>query len=84
ISLFKGVEEHKEILDNEISKYLKGWAISRISKVALVTLRIAMYEIMFCDNVDTDIAISEAVLITQTFALKEDVSSVNKDLKKEQ
>lgn len=77
INLFKGIDEKREILDEQIKKYLKDWSITRISKVALAVLRVAMYEIMFCDDVETDIAISEAVIIAQDYTLKDDVSFVN-------
>lgn len=77
ITLFRGIDTNKEILDAEISKYLKNWTINRISKVSLAVLRLAMYEIMFCKDIDIDIIISEAVKIAQTYTLKEDVSFVN-------
>lgn len=77
IELFKGVDEKKEILDEEISKHLKNWTLSRISKVSLAVLRVAMYEILYCDDIDMDIAISEAVKIAQDFTMKDDVSFVN-------
>ncbi|WMJ23029.1 transcription antitermination factor NusB [Paludicola sp. MB14-C6] len=77
ITLFKGVDENKEVIDSEISKHLKKWSISRISKVSLAVLRVAMYEIMFSNDMDIDIIISEAVKIAQTFTLKDDVAFVN-------
>lgn len=77
VALFKGVDENKDILDQEISKHLNKWTISRISKVSLAVLRVAMYEIMFCDEIEIDIAISEAVLIAQEYTLKDDVSFIN-------
>lgn len=77
IALFKGIDQQKSTLDAEIEKHLKKWSIARISKVSLAVLRVAMYEIFFCDDIDTDIAISEAVKIAQNYTLKEDVSFVN-------
>lgn len=77
IKLFKGVDDNREVLDQEISKYLKKWSLNRISKVSLAVLRVAMYEIMFCDDIDIDIAISEAVKIAQIYTLKDDVSFIN-------
>lgn len=77
IELFKGIDSHKQELDVEIEKHLKNWSISRISKVSLAVLRVAMYEIIYCDDIDIDIAISEAVKIAQDFTLKDDVSFVN-------
>lgn len=77
VALFKGIDEKKNILDIEISKHLNKWTINRISKVSLAILRVAMYEIMFCDDVEIDIAISEAVVIAQEYTLKDDVSFIN-------
>ena len=76
-ALFRGVDEKKELLDEEIGKYLKNWTIQRISKVSLAMLRVAMYEILFVDDMETDIVISEAVKITQDYTGKDDVSFVN-------
>ncbi|MEG0693221.1 MAG: transcription antitermination factor NusB [Oscillospiraceae bacterium] len=77
LELFKGVDSKKEILDAEIEKHLKNWTLSRISKVSLAVLRVAMYEILYCDDIDIDVAISEAVKIAQIYTMKEDVSFVN-------
>lgn len=77
IELFAGVDEKKEQLDAEIGKYLKNWSLARISKVSLAVLRIAMYEMIYCADIDNDIAISEAVKIAQEYTTKEDVSFVN-------
>lgn len=77
IELFLSVDEKKEEIDESIKKHLNEWTIDRISSVSLSVLRVAMYEILFCDDIDTDIAISEAVKITQIYSLKEDVAFVN-------
>lgn len=75
--VFVGVYENQSALDAEIQKHLNGWTIPRISKVALAALRVALYEIDYCDDVDTRVAISEAVKLTEAYALKEDVRFVN-------
>lgn len=77
IELVKGVDENKELLDSEISKHLKKWSISRISKVSLAILRLAMYEIRFCKEIEIDIVISEAVKLAQAYTSKDDVSFIN-------
>ncbi|SCH23196.1 N utilization substance protein B homolog [uncultured Ruminococcus sp.] len=77
IALFRGVDEHREELDGIIAKHLKNWSIGRISKVSLAVLRIAVYEMKYCDDISDEIAISEAVKIAQTYTLKDDVTFVN-------
>lgn len=64
-------------IDQEISKYLKDWTLSRISKISLAILRVAFYEILFSDKIETDSAISEAVLLAENYSLDTDVKFIN-------
>jgi N utilization substance protein B len=75
--LFKGVEENKSVVDSEIEKYLKKWSINRISKVSLAILRLAVYEIMFCDETPLSVSIDEAVELAKTYSVPEDASFIN-------
>lgn len=77
-NMFLGVEVHKADLDETISKYLKKWSLSRISKVSLAVLRLAAYEMIYCQNqVPGDIVISEAVKLAQEYTSQEDVTFIN-------
>ena len=69
IALFRGVDARRDVL--------KNWTLPRISRVSLAVLRVAMYEILFVEDMNTDIAISEAVKIAQEFTGREDVSFIN-------
>ena len=76
--MFLGVESHKAELDETISKYLKKWTLSRISKVSLAVLRLAAYEMIYCKSqVHGDIVISEAVKLAQEYTSQEDVTFIN-------
>lgn len=75
--LFRNVYEKREELDACIRQHLTGWTVARISKVALAALRLALYEMDYCDDVDADVAISEAVKLTEAYAMKEEVGFVN-------
>jgi N utilization substance protein B len=44
-SVFTGVYDNLEMLDNTISENSIGWKINRISKTSLCILRLAIYEI---------------------------------------
>jgi N utilization substance protein B len=72
-----GVEQNQQVLDEQISKFLVKWTINRISKTSLAILRLAVYEMMFCDKIDNDVAISEAVILTNAYGYPEDVKFVN-------
>lgn len=75
--LVDGVVEHVEELDEKISAFSKTRSISRISKINVAVLRIAVYEILYDDMTPTNAAISEAVLLSEKYAYKEDTSFVN-------
>lgn len=77
LAFVSGVEEHQTEIDEMISRYLVKWTLSRISKVSLAILRLAVYEILYCDQTQNDIAISEAVLLANAYAYPEDVKFVN-------
>lgn len=77
IELFKGVKDNTEEIDSIISQYIKGWKISRISKVNLSILRIAVYEMKYVDTVPDSVAINEAVELCKTYSGKEDSSFIN-------
>ena len=75
--LVSGVEENIEKLDEHISAKLKGWKMNRISKVALTVLRMAVFEMLFVDDVPVSVSINEAVELTKEFAAPSDASFVN-------
>ena len=60
-SVFFGVISRAEIVDGVISKYSKGWRADRLSKVSRTVIRIAVYEILFIDDIHPNISISQAV-----------------------
>lgn len=76
-NLFKNVDEKIEIIDGIISKYSENRQFSRIPKVSVAVLRIALYEMLYDDKVPDNVAISEAVILTKKFAYEPDVQFVN-------
>ncbi len=58
---FFGILSKSEVIDAVISKYSKGWRADRLSKVSRSILRIAVYEILFEEDIHPNISISQAV-----------------------
>ncbi len=77
ISVFKGVYDNIEKIDGIISDNSNGWSISRIGKVALSVMRLALYEIIFRDDIPVNVSINEAVELCKKFASTEDAAFVN-------
>ena len=77
ISLIKGVFNNIESIDKDIESNLKGWSVSRISKTALAILRLAIYEIRFCDDTPDSVAANEAVELAKKYCNEDEPSFVN-------
>lgn len=75
--LFSGVISNKDNLDEIINKYSKGWKSRRLPKVNLAILRLAVYEIMFVDEVPDGVAVNEAVELAKTYSGEGDYSFIN-------
>ncbi len=76
-SIALGVEEKKDNLDGLIEKYSKGWKVKRLPKVNLAILRLAVYEILFVDDVPESVAINEAVELAKKYSGESDYSFIN-------
>lgn len=75
--IVRGVLEHEEELAEVISKYSKTRSASRIAKVNTVILKIAIYEMKYCDKVPNAVAINEAVELAKKYSLKSDSGFIN-------
>jgi transcription antitermination protein NusB len=74
--LAEGVDTHREELDEEIDAHAKGWTVDRIAPLDLNVMRVALYEIEFCD-VPVEIAIDEAVELAKEYSGAEAPRFVN-------
>ena len=66
-----------EELDEQINQRAKGWKTERMNKVDLTILRVAVYEILFDEDVPTGVAINEAVELAKKFGTEESAGFVN-------
>lgn len=74
---FFGVYDNIATLDKIISDNAQGWSINRISKTALAMLRLSIFEILYCDDIEVPVSINEAVEILKKYATPEDAKYVN-------
>lgn len=72
-----GVAEHAAELDGYIAKYAVGWDFARIPLVAAAIMRVAMYEILYMQDVPNGAAINEAVEIAKKYETPETVKFMN-------
>ncbi len=72
--LVKGVEEHRDELDERLSATSENWPLDRMPVVDRAILRLAVYEMIYVDDVPVSVAINEAVELAKQFG-GEDESS---------
>ena len=76
-NIVKGVIETKDNLDETIQKYLKDWTMDRISKTDLAILRVAVYEILYREDIPYKVSVNEAVELAKSFSDDSSPSFVN-------
>ena len=72
-----GVTNRLEELNAQISKFSIGWDISRISRLARTIMQLAIYEILYVQDVPTGVAVSEAVRLAKKYDGDDTGSFVN-------
>ena len=75
--LVQGVVEHRVAIDERIAKYTDNWDLPRIAAVDRNILRLAMYEMLFRDDIPPVVSINEAVDIAKKFSTRESGAFVN-------
>ena len=76
-SVVSGVANREEELNTQISMFSIGWDITRISKLARCILQLAIFEILYVEDVPTGVAVSEAVRIAKKYDGDDTGSFVN-------
>lgn len=79
---FEKVQEKIPEIDKLINDNTEGWDTTRMGKVELTILRLAVYEIRFDDEVPDSVAINEAVEIAKLYGQENAGGFVNAILAK--
>lgn len=64
-------------IDEKLSEVCENWKLDRIGKTELSILRLAAYEILFDDDIQTPVAINEAVELAKKYCDDKSHSFVN-------
>ena len=62
-----GVASREEDLNETIQKFSIGWDVKRISRLTRSVMQLAIYEILYVEDVPTGVAISEAVRLAKKY-----------------
>ena len=75
--LVEGVMEAGSEIDAVIERYSDNWKLSRMSGVDRNILRIAVYELMYCNDIPSKVTINEAIDIGKRFGTEESGAFIN-------
>ncbi len=76
------IQEKLPEIDKLLDEKVEGWNTSRMGKVELTVLRIAVFEMMFDDDVPATVAINEAIEIAKLYGQETSGGFVNAVLAK--
>ena len=62
-----GVASREDDLNETIQKFSIGWDVKRISRLTRSVMQLAIYEILYVEDVPTGVAISEAVRLAKKY-----------------
>ena len=75
--IFTGVKANRDEFNEIINKYSKSWKVTRLPKVTVAILYVALYEMKNVEDVADSIAINEAVELAKKYASSADASYIN-------
>lgn len=71
------IREKIEEIDKKINETSSGWKTDRMGKVELTILRLAVYEMLYDEEIPVNVAINEAVELAKTYGGDSSPSFVN-------
>ena len=74
---FNKIIDKLDGIDTALNEKVQGWNTGRMGKVDLKILRLAVYEIMYDEDIPTSVAINEAVELAKKFGQDSSPSFVN-------
>ena len=77
VRLVEGVVEQQAKIDELIEAHASGWSLDRLPDVDRAILRMAVYELLWVDDVPDAVVIDEAVELAKTLSTDDSPSYVN-------
>jgi len=72
IKLIVGVEKNKLEIDNQIMSVVENWTINRISIIDRNILRMAIYEMLYEEEIPLKVSVDEAIEIAKILGQKDE------------
>jgi transcription antitermination protein NusB len=75
--LVLGVLEHFSELDRLIEKYSENWRLDRINIIDRNILRMALFELLYCEEIPPKVTINEAIDLGKRYGSEDSGSFIN-------
>ncbi len=75
--VYFGVVENLGEIDKHIEERAIGWKTKRMTRISLSVMRIAIYEMLYCDDIPFSVSINEAVELAKSYDHDKAPSFVN-------
>jgi len=72
LRLINGVGSHRKEIDKLIKDVVENWTLERIAIVDRNILRVAIYEMLYEDEIPLKVSVDEAIEISKSLGQKED------------
>lgn len=77
LQIAEGAEANLAAIDDMIASHSHNWSANRISRVARSVMRLAVYEMLYDDDIPVSVAINEAVELAKKYGGDDDSSFIN-------
>jgi N utilization substance protein B len=77
LKLAKGVIQAKPEIDSIIETFSDNWKINRMACVDRNIMRIAVYELLYCQDIPSKVSINEAIDVGKKFGTEESGAFIN-------
>ena len=74
---FEQIVEHLSEIDQMVNEVSEGWKTTRMGKVDLTLIRLAVYEMKFEEDIPVKVAINEAVELAKQYGTDDSPAFVN-------
>ncbi|MEJ5300392.1 MAG: transcription antitermination factor NusB [Thermodesulforhabdaceae bacterium] len=75
--LVRGVFKHRKELDKIIEKFSENWKVYRMSIVDRNIMRMAVFEMLYCNEIPPKVSINEAIELGKVFGDKDSSAFIN-------
>lgn len=77
LRLVDGVKTCQDEIDRLIERFSDNWKISRMSGVDRNLIRMAVYELLYCEDIPSKVSINEAIDIGKKFGTEHSSAFIN-------